>query len=228
MAASHPWVILFDIDGTLITVNRSFNRPLLRSIVDDLGINYAGVETDPFSGRTDHDILSSFLVNHNLDENLYSRLKSEYLGRLSSRIEKNHITRHPYIDDAIQYFSASGCILGLLTGNFPSAAKRKLDVAEVDLNYSIGAFGEFHRERNMLPQLAVDQVRELINQEPDPQRFVIIGDTPRDIQCAKHAGMKCVSVTTGKFSGEELAEYNPDLIIDSMKDPEIWFGKITG
>ncbi len=228
MAASHPWVILFDIDGTLITVNRSFNRPLLRSIVDDLGINYAGVETDPFSGRTDHDIFSSFLVNHNLDENLYSRLKSEYLGRLSSRIEKNHITRHLYIDDAIQYFSASGYILGLLTGNFPSAAKRKLDVAEVDLNYSIGAFGEFHRERNMLPQLAVDQLRELINQEPDPQRFVIIGDTPRDIECAKHAGMKCVSVTTGKFSREELAEYNPDLIIDSMKDPEIWFGKITG
>ena len=78
MNIKHPWVILFDIDGTLLTVDRKFNRPLIRSILNDLNINYPDMEKEGFSGRTDHDILSSFLIHHDFDENLYQELKSEY------------------------------------------------------------------------------------------------------------------------------------------------------
>ncbi len=56
---------------------------------------------------------------------------------------------------------------------------------------------------------------------------MIIGDTPRDIQCANNAGMKCVAVTTGYYGREELAEHNPDLIIDDLSNPEEWFSKIN-
>ena len=38
----HPWIILFDIDGTLLTVNKSFIRPVLKEIIDQLGIDYLG------------------------------------------------------------------------------------------------------------------------------------------------------------------------------------------
>ena len=48
----HPWIILFDIDGTLLTMDRTFNRPLLRSIIDELDIDYPQMEKDPpFQGE---------------------------------------------------------------------------------------------------------------------------------------------------------------------------------
>ncbi len=97
----HPWVILFDIDGTLLTVDRKFNRPLIRSILDDLGIDYPDMEKEGFSGRTDHDILTSFLLNHDFDEELYQKLKSAYLLRTDSEMNSGHVIRHSHIDEAI-------------------------------------------------------------------------------------------------------------------------------
>ena len=228
MKAVHPWVILFDIDGTLLTVDRRFNRPLLKSIIDSFDIEYDEVMTVPFDGRTDHDILSSFLENHDFDQDLYAKLKNEYLKRLEADIADEHVTRHPYIDDAINFFSEKGCILGLLTGNFPEAADLKLKIANIDLDYKIGAFGEYHSDRNMLPQIALNKAEMLLDAQANPERFIIIGDTPRDVACAKSAGMKCVAVTTGKFTKEELAEHGPDMIIENMKDPEMWFNELVG
>ena len=182
----------------------------------------------PFSGRTDHDILSSFLENHDFDEDLYLTLKNEYLKRLKEQITSQHVIRHPFIDETIAYFSGKGCILGLLTGNFPEAADLKLSVADITLEYKIGAFGEYHRDRNMLPQIALNKAEMILDAIPNPRRFIIIGDTPRDVACAKSAGMRCVAVTTGKFSREELAEHAPDLIIDTMEHPEVWFKQLVG
>jgi len=223
----HPWVILFDIDGTLLTVDHSFNRPLLRNIIDDLGIKYPDMEKDAFSGRTDYDIMSSFLVHHDNEEELFERFKAEYLRRLGEEINENHVLRHDHVDEAIAFFSSPDFIPGLLTGNFPDAAVFKLNAARIELDYQIGAFGDRHKDRNKLPYLAMASLEEMMNTEPDPQRFVIIGDTPRDIQCAQHAGMKCVAVTTGSYSRDELQEYDPDLILDDLSQAEKWFGILT-
>ena len=223
----HPWVILFDIDGTLLTVDRTFNRPLLRGIIDELNIDYPDMEKDPFSGRTDFDIISSFLVNHDNKKELYQEFKVLYLKRLSEQIKPYHLLRHSHVDEALEYFSSPTFIRGLLTGNYPDAAAVKLCAANIHQEFSFGAFGEFHSDRNMLPLLALKHIQDTLDITPNPQRFLIIGDTPRDIICAKNACMRCVAVTTGKFSQEELAEYEPDHIIDSLAHPADWFKVIT-
>lgn len=228
MQNHHPWVILFDIDGTLLTVNRSFNRLLLRELLDELEINYPDMEKDPFSGRTDHDIFTSFLVNHDFDSSLYKKFKTIYLQKLEERLNHKNVKRHDFAEEAINYFSGNGFIRGLLTGNYPSAAKLKLNAANIKHNFEFGAFGEFDRDRNRLPILAIKQIREIIGYKPDPAKFIVIGDTPRDIMCAQSAEMKCIAVTTGKFSREELELHKPDLIIDNLANPEQWFSKLIG
>tara|TARA_R110002096_G_scaffold303080_11_gene498109 strand:- start:13984 stop:14670 length:687 start_codon:yes stop_codon:yes gene_type:complete len=222
----HPLVILFDIDGTLLTVDSNFNRPLIRGILDDLNINYPNMESDPFSGRTDHDILTSFLANHNFDEALYQELKSVYLERITTRIQKEHVFRQPHIDNAISFFDDLGSYMGLLTGNYPSAATAKLKAADIHFDFNFGAFGEFDTDRNQLPMIALDTVRKNLGVEPDPTKFIIIGDTPRDIECAQYAGMKSVAVTTGKFSNEELSACKPDLVLENLENPELWFKEL--
>ena len=90
----HPWIILFDIDGTLLTVDRTFNRPLLRSIIDELHIHYPAMEKDPFSGSTDFDTISSFFVHHDNQEERYQEFKALYLERPSEEIQEHHVLRH--------------------------------------------------------------------------------------------------------------------------------------
>ncbi|MEX0721438.1 MAG: HAD family hydrolase [Balneolaceae bacterium] len=227
MSNHHPWVILFDIDGTLLTVDRNFNRLFLRELLDELDINYPDMEKDPFSGRTDHDIFTSFLVNHDFDNALYQQFKSTYLQKLEERLTNNLVKRHDFVDEAIEYFSGSDFIRGLLTGNYPPAASLKLKAANIHHDFAFGAFGEFDRDRNQLPLLAITQIKERLGFDPDPSKFVVIGDTPRDVICAKSAGMKCIAVTTGKFLREELEAQQPDLVIENLSEPAEWFSKIS-
>ena len=227
MNIKHPWAILFDIDGTLLTVDRKFNRPLIRSILNDLNINYPDMEKEGFSGRTDHDILSSFLIHHDFDENLYQELKSEYLKRTDEEMCSEHVIRHKYVDEAISFFDEMNAHVGLLTGNYPSAAKAKLKVADIHYDFKFGAYGEFNKDRNQLPLIALRKVENHLSITPDPSKFIIIGDTPRDVECAKFAGMKCVAVTTGRFTESELAPFKPDLIISDLSQPENWFREIS-
>ena len=39
----------------------------------------------------------------------------------------------------------------------------------------------------------------------------MIGDTPRDIACARADGVRCVAVTTGRYGPEELAGADEEL-----------------
>jgi phosphoglycolate phosphatase-like HAD superfamily hydrolase len=52
-----------------------------------------------------------------------------------------------------------------------------------------------------------------------------VGDTPRDLQAAKNAGVRCLGVATGKFSVAELHEAsqqcggaNTQVILEGLSD----------
>ncbi len=226
MQTEHPLIVLFDIDGTLLTVDSNFTRPLLRQILNALEINYPNMETDAFSGRTDFDILNSFLKNHDYDTDLYEKLKSIYRKKFISLLNKKHIHNISDTHNAIQFLHDKGCYLGLLTGNFQDVAAAKLKIGGYDYDFNFGVYGEFHKDRNELPKMALDFVRKQFKTEPMPEKFVIIGDTTRDIECAKNSGMKAVAVATGKIPKDVLAGYHPDLLLDNLAQPEKWFKKL--
>jgi phosphoglycolate phosphatase-like HAD superfamily hydrolase len=48
----------------------------------------------------------------------------------------------------------------------------------------------------------------------------VIGDTPRDVACARAIGARAVVVATGLVSREELIAAEPDILLDSFEDVE--------
>ena len=46
----------------------------------------------------------------------------------------------------------------------------------------------------------------------------MIGDTPRDVDCARHFGMRSIVVATGPYSIEDLASHRPDAALESLSD----------
>ena len=66
-----------------------------------------------------------------------------------------------------------------------------------------GAFGSDHERRDALVPVAIARARAAARcAEP----AVVVGDTPRDVACARAGGARCVAVTTGRHPAAELAD----------------------
>ena len=95
--------------------------------------------------------------------------------------------------------------LSLLTGNLEPVARLKLQRAGIGRHFprGQGAFGSDHEDRAALPPIARRRAGDGNGSWPREQT-VVIGDTPRDIACARADGIRVVAVATGPFAADEL------------------------
>ena len=108
----------------------------------------------------------------------------------------------------------------LLTGNLEPAAYLKLRTVGLTEFFKLpGAFGEDSHDRRDLPALAAARINRHLALDLSPAQFIIIGDTPNDIACARHFGARAVAVCTGRFeSRETLAPLHPDALLADLSD----------
>jgi phosphoglycolate phosphatase-like HAD superfamily hydrolase len=102
--------------------------------------------------------------------------------------------------------------LALVTGNLEPVARRKLASAGIGhyFAHGQGGFGSDSESRGELPAVA----RARAGGWPR-ERTVVIGDTPRDIACARVDGVSVIAVATGPFPAEALAE--ADAVVDGVR-----------
>jgi phosphoglycolate phosphatase-like HAD superfamily hydrolase len=102
--------------------------------------------------------------------------------------------------------------LSLVTGNLEPVARLKLARAGIGHWFAPGqgGFGSDHHSRAQLPAIA----RERAGGWPR-ERAVVIGDTPRDIACARADGVRVAAVGTGPFGVEALAD--ADAVVDDAR-----------
>jgi len=104
-------------------------------------------------------------------------------------------------------------VLGLLTGNVGEIGWAKVENAGLKDSFKLGVFGDEAFKRTDLVSLALEKVEEY---NIKPKDTYIIGDTPRDIQCAQETGCISVAIPTGKYSSEELKKENPDYLLTDI------------
>lgn len=111
---------------------------------------------------------------------------------------------------------------GLLTGNIEPAAYLKMELVGLSEYFDVpGAFGDESHDRRDLPALAADRIRKHLDFDFAPHQFIVIGDTPNDIACAKHFGAKSLAVGTGRlFTREDVLACNPDAFVADFSDVE--------
>ena len=90
--------------------------------------------------------------------------------------------------------------LALVTGNLEPIARLKLRAAGIVRHFAPGqgGFGSDSEDRSDLPPLARERAAAGNGGAPWPrEQTVVIGDTPRDIACARADGVHVVAVATG-------------------------------
>ncbi len=224
-------ILLWDIDGTLIHsvktgAYKDYTIPVLKEIFGTSG----RLEQMRVSGMTDLQIISEALS----EEGFTQQDVFERIPVLASRLteEAKRVTGNgtkffevlPGVRETLQaladhprYESA------LVTGNIESMAYLKMELVGLDKFFTLpGAFGDESHNRRDLPARAAERIRKHLGLELAPEQFIVIGDTPNDIDCARHFGARAVAVGTGRFySMEEMLACKPDALLPDLSDVDL-------
>lgn len=219
-------LILFDIDGTLLDGGGAARRAFGEALNDVFG-REVPTRGHSFAGKTDPQIARELLTALGMDgakvEAGLPALWDGYLARLQREIRTVVVETLPGVVPLLQALEddAERAVPGLLTGNLREGARIKLAAAGVGFDrFRVGAFGSDHADRSELPAVAVRRAEEQLRHRFRGKDVVVIGDTPADIACGAHLGVRTVAVATGSYSAEQLAACGPDHLFETLADTE--------
>src|SRR6266403_5410009 len=224
-------VLLWDLDGTLVRgkrygVFKDYTIPMLERVFGTAG----SCGDMMVSGMTDLQIVEEALRGKGITrEHIVARrdeLLRCYIEEMKRATGNGAHTIHAMpggrevlqkVADHPRYRSA------LLTGNIQPAAYLKLELTGLSEFFQLpGAFGDESFDRCDLPALAAQRINEYLGADLQPEQFIVIGDTPNGVACARHFGARVLAVATGRVhSAEELRAHNPDALLPDLLDAEL-------
>lgn len=220
MSIKSEKLVLFDIDGTLVSTGGAGTRSMNLAFHELFGIPDAFRDI-PMAGKTDPQIMKEGLKHHGLpyqDGNV-EKMMNGYIKFLQREIDNPHRYLMPGISASLDLFEEMKIPVGLLTGNLEKGAEIKLGAFGIYNCFIDGAFGSDHEDRDNLLPIAIEKFAAR-GYKFRPEDCVIIGDTPRDVQCAKIHGAYCIAVATGPYSKEVLLATDADIVLDSLEDTD--------
>lgn len=231
LAPENLKILLWDVDGTLMRskIRGGYKTYFARTMQKVFGTAGNLDEIVP-SGMTDTQIIYESLHGEGFSpeqilaekETLLKIFKSEMTAALEKGGEPYEVLSGvPEILEATE--RNARFVNALLTGNLSVAAEIKLKFVGLwrFFENSPNAFGEISHNRRELARKAGKLFNEFYNFDFQPAQFVVIGDTPNDIDCARAFGAKVVAVATGRDqTSEKLASYQPDFLLEDLSDTQ--------
>jgi phosphoglycolate phosphatase-like HAD superfamily hydrolase len=229
-----PTVLLFDVDGTLVTTCGAGRRAIERAF--ELRYGTKDVVAFSFGGMTDKAIVRNglqalgrtFADEAALDAEIDAALEF-YLTVLADEVARTQIRIHDGMVRAMDMADArSDVALGLGTGNIRKGAAIKLRCVGIYDRFAFGGFGDDSIDRPTLLMAGARRGAETLGTPIEDCRIVVIGDTPKDISAAKAIGADCVAVATGMHDVAELKACDPTVVFANLADPrapDVLFGR---
>ena len=222
-------VIFFDIDGTLVDTGGAGGAAMVETLANDFNAT-PRTGSVSFAGRTDRAIVSDMFELHDIDNTRanWDRFNEVFPSRLEEHLprRKGHVL--PGVVELLTTLAAQDDVTcGLLTGNLREGARLKLAhyglydffSASNDLS-AIGGFGDVHHDRDLVAQDALASAEVSLGRSLDMEKVWVVGDTPRDIQCARAIRARVVAVATGTYPLTELSDHEPDVLREDLADVE--------
>jgi phosphoglycolate phosphatase-like HAD superfamily hydrolase len=216
-------LLLFDIDGTLTRTQNGhlpFNDALLKTfgIAGDIRSVIPDGNTDPLIVE---EIFAAARLKIEITaeqwEGFARRLGESYLEAFASGSAT--VIALPGVSELLGALSEeAGTDQSVVTGNFETVARVKLQTAGLHAYFCRGAYASDSRHRVDLPAIAKARWEKAKRRSIGCDQCIIVGDTAKDLAAARDNGMKCVLVGTGRYPIEELAYLEPDGCLPDFTD----------
>jgi phosphoglycolate phosphatase-like HAD superfamily hydrolase len=225
-------LVLFDIDGTLLSGGPA--RGAFQEALEETFGTAGPISRWEFSGKTDPQIARELLTEAGIEKARidagFAELWARYLGKMAERLPAAPPRQLPgtvALLDALREERSVG--IGLLTGNVLDGARLKLEWAGFGADrFAVGAYGSDHEARDELPPIAIQRATIHWGVEFRGVEVVIVGDTPRDVDCGKRSGTRTVAVATGNFDVDALAGCGADVVFEDFGPTERVVDAILG
>jgi len=213
-------LLLFDIDGTLVTTGRAGVRALNRAFCQVVGIVNAldgvrlGGKTDPAIVR---EVFAAYGNSH--QPSAVEEILEIYVSLLPEEVQQStNYTVLPGIVPFLENFHSNpNLALGLATGNVERGARIKLERGDLNRFFKFGGFGSDAESRTELVRRAAEKGSRHAGTPLDPRDVFVIGDTPRDVDAGREAGFRTVAVATSEYTAADLQATGADLVIPDFE-----------
>lgn len=212
-------LVLFDIDGTLLRAYGAGGRAMRRAAEHVLGERCRGAQIN-FGGALDPWIFGQLALHggYEVTPAVHARFRAVYAQLLAEELalpDARCLAMPGVLDVLARLRAEQPATVGLLTGNYAETAALKLHAAGIDPQwFEISAWGDLADERHALVPVALAQLSYALS----ARDVIIVGDTVRDVHCARVNGCACVAVATGGASVQELADAGADIVLDDLSD----------
>jgi phosphoglycolate phosphatase len=216
-----PRILLFDIDGTLVSTGgagavawkQAFEE--LHGIPADIGEFTDAGMTDPDVGaKTFKAVMDREPTPRELAQLIQRRL--EHLPEAIAKSEGYRVL--PGVAERLRQLSRDGHLLGLITGNGDGAAFVKLSRGDLMRWFTFGAYATAGVERAGIVRRAVERGEAMLGCDVPNSDILVIGDTPLDIEAAHAADCTAVGVATGHYDAAALREAGADHVLQTLEE----------
>jgi phosphoglycolate phosphatase-like HAD superfamily hydrolase len=213
-------LVLFDIDGTLIHTGGAGVKAFARTMAAEFGC-LNGTEHMKFGGRTDTSLVRELFHRTGVEYTTANvqRFFDRYVFWLDHLLGQSAVGGPcPGILsflDQLEHLPAPPRV-GLLTGNTRLGAEIKLRHFKLWDRFEFGAFSDDDEDRNCIARIAVERGGQCCGEPIGGEQVLVIGDTPRDVECGRSVNARVLAVATGGATLRELQEHRPDWLVPNL------------
>jgi phosphoglycolate phosphatase-like HAD superfamily hydrolase len=219
---SRQRLLLFDVDGTLLSPGPGARRVFAESLVEVFG-TCGDLDGYRFEGKLDPGIVAELMLAAGIEDSVVARDARRALDRYVWRLEEALAEERPVLKpgvlpllDAIE--ARGDAVLSLLTGNVERGARAKLSAVGIWSRFRFGAWGDERPLRTELGPVALARAREVTGIAFSPADTVVVGDALSDVACGRALGARVVAVATGRTTAADLASAGADVVLTSFAD----------
>ncbi|MCU7891063.1 MAG: phosphoglycolate phosphatase [Candidatus Thiodiazotropha sp. (ex Ustalcina ferruginea)] len=212
-----PKMILIDVDGTLVD-----SVPDLAYCVDEMMMQL---------GRAPH---GESKVRDWVGNGVERLVRRALIGQLDGEPEEADFERaypifldlyavntsqrsvlYPGIREGLDYLKKQGYRLGCVTNKAAQFTLPLLQDLGIHDDFEIIIAGDTLAKKKPDPMPLLHAAE---NMGVDPSVSLMVGDSQSDVKAARAAGFQIVCMSYGYNHGEDIRQYNPDVVIDSLTE----------
>ena len=217
MKLKRPAMVLVDVDGTLVD-----SVPDLAYCVDEmmkaLGMPERGEQrVRQWVGNGVERLVKRSLLNQldgEPDEALYARALPVFEALYRDNTSRRSCL-YDGVREALDFLLTTGVRIGCVTNKASQFTLPLLQDLGVRDYFETVVCGDTVARKKPDPMPLLEAAKRL---DTEPRDALMLGDSMSDVKAARAAGFAIVCMSYGYNHGEDIRDYNPDAVVDSMAE----------
>ena len=229
----HPWLVLWDIDHTLLETRGLGSELYGRAFKTATGTEMK--QQADVTGQTEPSIFNATLRLHGIPEEKH--YLTRYKEALAEEYEQHQDALRsrgralPGAQDTLATLAAEPTLIpSVLSGNLRAVSIIKLNVFNLDkyLDLEIGAYGDDDPERPKLVAIAQERAHLKYGSPFSTANTVVVGDSTHDINTGREGGARSIGIASGSDDTDTLREAGADAVLPDLTDVRAVLAALRG